>query len=217
MLLNSLRAFLLVLLVPVGAQGQLLDSIRYFLKQDRQFVAKLDGRGSFVRNENVRIFGVKAGFEHGGRFQYGIGWSMLLTPVERTHVQEGRSQETRLRMWYFNPYVDYAFYQRGRWEIRLPVQIGFGRGTLSSRYLAGPRLPLRRTGLILYEPAMTVQYRFLRYLAVSGGWGFRLAIHTRSGLGENLTAPIYTFGLRVFFGDLWNDIGGHFKGRNDRD
>jgi hypothetical protein len=209
MLLNSLRAFLLVLLVPAGAQGQLLDSISYFLKQDRQFVAKLDGRGSFVRNENVRIFGLKAGYEHGGRFQYGIGWSMLLTPVERLQFLEGPGLVvTRLRMWYINPYVDYAFYQRGPWEIRLPVQICLGRGTLSSHDISGRRVPLRRTGLILYEPAMTVQYRFLRYLAVGGGWGFRLAIHTRPGLGENLSAPIYTFGLRVFFGDLWEDVRG---------
>jgi hypothetical protein len=204
-----MRSLLIIILCLLGggASAQLLDSIGMFLDQEREFVAKLDMRGSFVRNERVQIFGVKAGFEHAGRFQYGIGYSMLLTPVLRTRVLDGLGVvDTRLRMGYVSPYVDYAFYQRGRWEIRLPVQIGFGHGSVTYRDRERRRQVLERSALILYEPAMTVQYRFWKYLAITGGWGFRLAIHTRSGLGENLSAPIYTFGLRVFFEDLWRDF-----------
>jgi hypothetical protein len=203
---------LIMLLQAAMVQGQLVDSIRHFLRDEGRFVGKLDGRGSFVRNENVKIFGAKLGLEHAGRFQYGIGYSMLLTPVKGTQFIGGEGEvETRLRMWYVNPYIDYAFYQRGPWEIRLPVQIGFGRGAITHTDQHGRRTLLRRSGLILYEPAMTVQYRFLKYFGIGGGWGFRLAIHTREGLGENLSAPIYTLGLRIFFGDLWKDL----KGRID--
>lgn len=198
---------LIALLLAAFAQAQLLDSIRIFMQEERQLVARLDMRNSFVRNRNVSIFGVKAGFEHAGRFQYGIGYSMLLTPVTRTRPLEGLGLvETRLRMGYVSAYVDYAFYQRGRWEIRLPVQIGVGRGSVSYQIGSGERRILERSTLIFYEPAMTVQYRLIRYLGVGGGWGFRLAIHTSSDLGENLTAPIYTLGLRVFFGEIWRDV-----------
>ncbi len=199
--------WLFFLLHGFTGSAQLLDSIGLFLEEERVFLAKLDMRGSFIRNEQVQIFGAKVGFEHAGRFQYGLGYSMLLKPARRMQVVEDVGLvETRLGMGYVNPYVDYAFFQRGPWEIRLPVQIGFGRGTLSYRDENGRRRVLKRSPLILYEPAMTVQYRFLKYFALTGGWGFRLAIHTRPGLGENLSAPIYTFGLRVFFGDLWNDF-----------
>jgi hypothetical protein len=202
--------FLVIFFLPgIACTAQLLDSVASFLQEERQLVAKLDMRNSFVRNRNVSIFGAKVGFEHAGRFQYGIGYSMLLTPVERTRSLEGIGEVgTRLRMGYVSAYVDYAFYQRGRWEIRLPVQIGIGRGSVTYLDALGERQVLERSTLIIYEPAMTVQYRLFRYLGIGGGWGFRLAIHTSSDLGENLTAPIHTLGLRVFFAEIWKDLKG---------
>ena len=190
------------------ARAQLLDSISLFAAQEPRFVAKLDIRGSFIRNQNVRIMGAKVGLEHAGRFQYGIGYSFLFTPVSREEfVEEVGLTSLRLRVGYVTPYVDYAFYQRGPWEVRLPVQFGVGGASTVYRDADGSRQRYQRTGLLIYEPAMTVQYRFLRYLAVGGGWGFRLVWQTGDNLGESLNAPIYSFGLRVFFGELWKDFG----------
>jgi hypothetical protein len=59
---------------------------------------------------------------------------------------------------------------------------------------------------------MTVQYRFLNYFGVGAGWGFRLVVQTGDKLGENLNAPIYTLGVRVFLGDLWRDLRGGVEG-----
>lgn len=211
-----MRLILLFFLLAfyTGASAQLLDSIGQFLKEERKFLAKLDMRGSFIRNEQVQIYGAKIGFEHAERFQYGIGYSMLFTPIEGIRFVTGVGElRTRLRMGYVNPYVDYAFFQRGPWEIRIMAQLGFGRGTLSYATDTDRKIVLKRSGLILYEPAMTVQYRFWKYLGLGAGWGFRLAIQTNNGLGENLNAPIYTFGLKVFFGDIWRDLRPELDGK----
>jgi hypothetical protein len=195
---------LLLALGPV--RGQLLDSIHLFLEEPPRFTAGIDTRGSFISNENVRMLGVKVGLEHGGRVRYGIGYSFLLTPVEREHVVEGiGSVTTRLRLGYFTPYFSYTFYQRGPWEVSIPVQIGIGGGSLIYRDADGRKQKLEQTFVFLYEPAMTVQYRFLKYFAIGGGWGFRLAIASAE-LDESLNAPIYLFGLKVFAGDLWRDV-----------
>lgn len=202
-------ALLLALCCAHVAWGQLLDSIALFASDKPRIVAKLDVRGSFIRNRNVRIAGAKLGLEHGGRFQYGIGYSFLFSPVTReTVLSEAGPTSLQLRLGYVSPYVDYAFYRRGPWEVRLPVQLGFGAASTVYRDAEGRRRTEQRTGLIIYEPAMTVQYRFWRYLAVGGGWGFRLVWQTGDQLGENLNAPIYALGLRVFFGDLWKDMQG---------
>ncbi|MBK8228537.1 MAG: hypothetical protein IPK70_15360 [Flavobacteriales bacterium] len=203
------RSLLLLLLIAShSAQGQLLDSIGHFLQEPPRFVARLDVRGGFISNRSVRFVGVKAGIDHGKRFQYGLGYSLLF-PSEARDAQVGnRTVSGFLRMGYAAPYVDYAFYQRGHWEARIPVQLGFGAGSLSYRDAEGRRRTIGRTGLILYEPAMTVQYRFLRYFALGAGWGFRLVIQTGDDLGEKLTAPVYLFGLRVFLGDMWRDVRG---------
>ncbi len=203
----SLRhAILLVLLgLGVSAPAQLLDSIAAFAEEPPRFVARLDVRGGFISNRSVRFIGVKAGLEHARRFQYGIGYSLLYPAERRSALIDGRPVEARLRMGYVAPYVDYAFYQRGPWEVRIPVQIGFGLGSLVHEEDDGTRRTIARTGLLLYEPAMTVQYRFLRYFAIGGGWGFRLVLQTGDDLGERLTAPVYLFGLRVFLGEFWRD------------
>jgi hypothetical protein len=195
-------------IVAGSARAQLLDSIALFLEEPGRTVVKLDMRGSFVSNSNVRMTGVKLGLEHAKRFQYGVGYSFLWTPVVRDRdVPLLGKRSTRLRLGYANAYVDYAFYQRGPWEMRIPVQVGVGSGSVVYEDLGGRKQKLYRTGVIVWEPAMTVQYRFLKYFGAGAGWGYRLVMHTRSGLDERLTAPIYTLGLRVFFGDLWNDFG----------
>jgi hypothetical protein len=198
---------ILALHLSVGLSAQLLDSIALFVAEPPHLVAKLDVRGSFVGNRNVRLMGVKLGLEHADRFQYGIGYTFLFSPVEREQFVEGVGNTVlRLRVGYLCPYVDYAFYQRGRWEVRIPVQIGIGAASTSYDDPEDGRTTYQRTGLILYEPMMSVQYRFWDYLAVGGGWGFRLVWQTGDQIGENLSAPIYALGLRVFFSDILRDV-----------
>ncbi len=194
----------MVLALPAGAQ--LLDSINLFLRERPRFSMGLDARGSFISNQNVRLLGVKVGLEHAGRVRYGIGYSFLFTPVEHEEEVEGvGTVTTRLKLGYVTPYFSYAFYQRGPWEVSIPVQVGLGSGRLVYDDVDGDRHILRKAFVFLYEPAMTVQYRFLRYFAIGGGWGFRLAL-TNAELDEGLNAPIYLFGLKVFAGDLWRDL-----------
>lgn len=202
------RFLLLLLLVSCSSNAQLLDSIGLFVKEPPRVLVRFDARGGFISNRGVRFVGLKVGREHARRFQYGIGYSMLFPSEARDVTVGGRIESGRLRMGYIAPYVDYAFFQRGHWEARIPMQVGFGTGSLSYRDAEGRRRNIARTGLILYEPAMTVQYRFLRYFAIGAGWGFRLVIQTGDDLGERLTAPVYLFGLRIFIGDMWRDARG---------
>ncbi len=190
----------------MAMQGQRVDSIPAYLQEPPALIVKLDMRGSFINNESVRFAGVKVGFEHARKVQYGIGYSFLLSPVEGTAMVDGQGQVgTRLRFGYITPYFEYAFYQRGPWELRIPVQFGIGSGSVVYEDAQGRKQKLQRSGVFLYEPSMTVQYRFLKYFGVGGGWGYRLVLRS-APLSEGLTAPIYTFGLRVFFGDLWRDV-----------
>lgn len=202
------RALVLVFLWSGAtmARAQLLDSLSYFGSLPARLVVKLDNRGSFISNRNVSFWGGKVGLEHGRRFQYGVGYSFLHSDVERELEVEGAGRvQARLSFGYVTPYVDYAFFQRGPWEVRIPVQFGIGGGSLVYRDLEGRKQRIARSGVFLYEPGMTVQYRFLRYLGVGAGWGLRLVL-TRSEVGERLTAPVYIIGLKVFFSDLYRDL-----------
>ncbi len=208
---SFMRLLFCLLLCVAGApaRAQLLDSIRLFLREEPRVVARLDMRGSFVSNSRVSMWGGKLGLEHARRFQYGVGYSFLFTDVEEVRPVPGLGPRlTWLRLGYVNLYVDYAFYQRGPWEVRIPVQLGFGRGSLNYRDENGRRRVLDESGIILYEPAMTVQFRPVRQVGIAAGWGFRIAFNTRSSLDERITAPIYTLGVRVFLGEILRDLRG---------
>ena len=69
------------LLISASAVAQRVDSIPDYLTALPEFIVKLDMRGSFIRNEGVRIAGIKLGLEHAGKVQYGIGYSFLLDPA----------------------------------------------------------------------------------------------------------------------------------------
>ena len=191
-----------------SVNAQLLDSIALFIQEPPKATFSLDSRGSFISNQNVRMVGVKVGLEHAGRVRYGIGYSFLRTPVEReARVQEGgytRTVTTRMRLGYVTPFFGYTFYRRGPWEVSIPVQVGIGGGSVVYDDLEGQRQKLKRAFVFLYEPAMVVQYRFLKYFAVGGGLGYRL-VFTNASLDEHLNAPVYLIGLRVFFGDAYKD------------
>ncbi len=205
---RSLRSWiLLAALTFAGALvAQRIDSIPDYLAAPPSLIVKLDMRGSFIGNESVRFAGIKLGLEHAGKVQYGIGYSFLLSPVEGSAQVEGLGEVgTRLRFGYVTPYFEFAFYQKNNWELRIPVQFGIGSGSVVYEDAEGRKRKLQKSGVFLYEPSMTVQYRFLKYFAVGGGWGYRLVLRS-APLADGLTAPIYTFGLRVFFGDLWRDI-----------
>lgn len=206
-----MRTIILVLALCAGfpARTQLLDSIALFAREAPRPIIRLDMKGSFVSNHSARMVGVKLGLEHARRFQYGAGYSFLFSAVERERLVDGLGMtNTRLRLGYLNAYVDYAFYQRGPWEVRIPVQIGVGRASVVYRDTHDRAQVLFRSGVIIYEPCMTVQYRFLRYFGVGAGWGYRLVMRTRHSLDERLTAPIYTLGLRIFFEEIYRDMKG---------
>ncbi|MCB9170510.1 MAG: hypothetical protein H6597_01375 [Flavobacteriales bacterium] len=174
----------------------------------------VDTRGSFISNRSVRIMGAKVGLEHGGRVRYGVGYNFLLSPIERERTvdDQGTVATTHLRFGYVAPYFGYTFLVKRHWEVSIPVQFGVGSGSLVYRDQAGDRRRLQRTTVMLYEPAMQVQYRLFKYAAIYLGWGFRLVMRTSASLHEQFTAPIYLLGLKVHFGDIYRDLRGGSSG-----
>ncbi len=199
----------LLLLLSGPSHAQLLDSLGHFLHQRPRWNLGVDTRGSFISNRGVTVAGVRVGLEHGGRLRYGLGYQFLLTQVEKDRPvwEDGveRVVATRLRMGYLAPYISYTFLKRRRWSVSIPVQVGVGRGSLWYEDREGGRRLLQRATLWVYEPLMTVQYRFWRYAAFQLGWGYRLVARSK-GLDEQLTAPIYQLGLRLFTREVLEDL-----------
>jgi len=136
--------------------------------------------------------GVQVGASFGHHVNVGIGYHFLkqdfLSDDVRSHFSLG----------YVAPFFEYSFVYERRWEVSIPVRVGVGASKivsdvgLKSSYL-----------LILYEPAMSIEYHFLKYFGIGAGIGYRLTFVNDSNY--NLNSPMFLLKFRVLFGKLYKE------------
>lgn len=185
------------------------DSLAYYFKMPPVPALRIDTRNSFVTGRNVRIYGLKAGFNFGNRIVVGLGYNWLANGQDRVYspIEDGPLYDAELRFSFISPFIDYIFYQKKAVAMSIPVQIGFGYSQLVYRDIDGNKIKAEKDFVVLYEPAMTIEHRFLRYFAAGAGVGFRLMLKNNPGLDERFSAPIYLVRLRVLFDELYKDFG----------
>jgi len=213
--IRNLRAFLCSLVfftINLGFSQtiSLRDSLSYLLRKEPKPVIKLDSRNSFITGTSVRMLGVKAGYEFGERLGFGVGYQWLNSEHKRLIDQSSDDMISptvgELKFNYFLVYGEYTFYSGKNWTVTVPAQIGIGRNYLVARSPSNDR-KVHDSGLVwLYEPSMLVDYYFLRYFSLGGGFGYRLMLVNNKKIEDRFTAPTYTFRFRVFVGKLWRDL-----------
>lgn len=214
---NSLRTFFmsrfLVFLTVCGlsfcsvkGNAQLRDSLSAALRLKPSFYGSYGSQYSFVSNRFATVSNLRAGVDFGGVVKFGIGYNWLTRDYpEFDRTFAGKTQYTRFHMNYFSLFGEYAFFRTYHWEATIPAQVGFGLAHYSFD-VNGTRLHQPKKFFAVYEPLMTIQYRFLRYLGVGCGIGYRLIIINRSVITEQLFSPVMVIKSKVFLGDLWRDI-----------
>lgn len=210
------RTFVLMCFLAVGllVSGQqqgpvsLSDSLSMLLIQKPAIFGKYDTRNSFITGRSVKVRGVKAGLTYGKRLTLGVGYSWLKSDLPGDYIDaEGVVIPCNLEMQYGSLYTEYVFYQRNKWAFSIPIQLSLGKDWYMpvDASIAGP---LASGWIVLYEPAMAVEYSLLKYLGVGGGVGYRLMLWNNNEVDQRLNAPTYLIKINVRFGDWYNDIWG---------
>ncbi len=170
-----------------------------------------DSRHSFINQSGVSIFGVKGGIEYNRKLRFGLGFNILATRLNSTieYDYEGVIQSTndaRLVFYHVSPYAEYVFYKKERWEISIPVQFGIGTSYYTYKTESGQRFSDNRKFILTYEPAITAQYKILKYFGPGFGVGYRLMIVDNDAIDESFNSPVYIFRFKVFFGEIYRDL-----------
>ena len=167
--------------------------------------ARFDSRTSFINQTGVRVSGFKLGVQFANKLSFGLGYNYLGSKLRRSLELDGNTYFVRLRFNVISPYVEYVFYRDRHWELSIPVQFGFGESYYSNENDLGPNR--FEVGFVMtYEPAITFQYRFLKYFGAGMGVGYRLMLVPNNGIEENFTSPVYIFKLKLYFQDILRDI-----------
>jgi hypothetical protein len=204
------------LLLPFHSSAQLGDSLKKILRVKPTFDFRLDSRNNFISSRKASTYGIKLGFDFDSRLRLGVGFNFLNSKFyDRSIAYQPPPPSVvsqRLILRYTCVYVDYVYYQTKKWTFSVPVQLGFGRTRYREIY---PDFNGRETGvspIILYEPCLSGEYRFLPWLAVSANAGFRMVILKGASLKQRLTAPVYVGGLSIYWTRLYKVV---FPGRGE--
>ncbi len=185
-----------------SSQGhaQLFDSIRTSFDYKPKFLLKFDTRNSFISNQYAKIHGIKVGLSFNKITNVGIGYHWM--PKRLIEPTLPNSNNVDLKFGYAVAFFEYNFYKSKYWSAEIPVQIGLGKAQYDDVDLA---ITTDSSWIIIYEPAMTIEYKFLRYFGIGGGVGFRLAIKSNRQIKESFTAPEYILRFKIYFGDIYKE------------
>ncbi|HEX8514946.1 MAG TPA: hypothetical protein VF868_02015 [Bacteroidia bacterium] len=190
-----------------------LDTIRDCLKQKPQLFAKFDGRNSFIENSRARIFGFKLGVSYGKRLHFGLGYNQLFPNSDAFDkilyvphsYNDLRPVTANLHMYYVSAHAEYTFYKTRHWELSMPLQFGVGKSYYTYRYL-GYKEKTEEAFNFIYEPAISIEYKIVRWVGIGADAGYRFMITKDSHLNDNFTSPTYAFKLLIYYGEIFKSI-----------
>ncbi|CAG5086381.1 hypothetical protein [Parvicella tangerina] len=179
------------------ASAQLFDSIATAFDYKPKPLLKLEARNAFVTSSYVKMKGIKLGANFHNKLRLGIGYSWM----KSDYLVEHFNDTSELKFGYGLAFFEYAFFNSDHWNLEIPIQIGLGRlaykedNTIKSRQWVP-----------VWEPAMTMEYLFLKYFGIGFGAGYRLVIKSHTPITEQFTSPIYIFKFKINFGDIYKDV-----------
>jgi hypothetical protein len=206
------RLLLLIALLTAlssATSAQWLDTVNYSLKQRPKFFLNLTTFSSVVSGNVVRFSGFRAGLNYNKRVKFGAGFYGLNTQVVSSILVEddtgSYATDAELRLDFFSVSAEYIFFHRPPWQFSfIPFQISVGAGYYDYiRSSDKVRTSTPRQSVVLYEPALMGQYSIFRWLGLGASAGYRFRLHASRELKQDLSAPTFSFGLRLFVDELY--------------
>ena len=190
-----------------------MDTMRMSLQKKPHLFGKFDSRNSFIDGSRAKIFGIKAGLNYGNRLHFGVGYNQLNPPSsdfdkEIYIVNSANSPEkitVMLRLFYISLHAEYIFYTTKHWELSMPLQFGVGQTYYKYTHL-GKRKVIEKDYNFIYEPAISVEYKFVKWAGVGMDIGYRFMLTDYELLNKKFTSPTYAFKFLVYYNEIVKSV-----------
>ncbi|HRG52015.1 MAG TPA: hypothetical protein PLL00_04200 [Bacteroidia bacterium] len=193
-----------------------LDTIQWCIKQKPHIFGKLDTRNSFIYNSRIKIFGMKAGVSYGKRLFIGLGYNQIYPNTKAaksfdkqiyipTEMNTMDSVTAKLQLFYFSAQIEYIYYRTKHWQLSMPLQIGIGQTSYKYEWL-GKRRYNEKYACLIYEPAVSVEYRFVKWIGVGADVGFRFMLTESKALNNKFNSPTYAFKLLIYYSEIFKSL-----------
>ena len=196
-----------------GKSQSAIDTIKSSLQLPPQLFGKLDSRNSFINNGRAKVIGVKTGLNFGNQFQIGLGYNQLSQPANYFDKQifylntqnENDSAMAILKLYYISIHIEYFYYKNQHWQLSIPLQIGLGK-TYYQYNLLNEKKEIEKTIFFIYEPAISIEYKFVKWIGVGADIGFRFLITGQKQLNQKFNSPTYAFKFLIYYNEIYKSI-----------
>jgi hypothetical protein len=209
------NAIVLLLCFTLISKAQFLDTIKFITHKKPSIDARLESRHSFIKNDLVKVTGVRLGLIFQKKLKVGIGYSWLKSNVTNNlaitnYLGKPDTVKNFLKFGYIAYYADFVFHKTKRWQLSVPLQLGTGLAWF--KYNNGNEdIKSKKHFLSLYEPGITVQFKITKWLGLGADIGYRFTLKNTQYVGDKLNSPTYAFKLMLWFDQLFYIATPNFK------
>lgn len=206
--MKSIYTYLIVITTLLSA-GNTFAQAKESKKEPKngkfKLIAGFDARNSFVKGQRARFSGLKIGFGN-ERHHFGLAFHGTRSPivVDRRN-NNGENIRTTFDYNYNSVFYEYIFYKSKRWQFSAPFHINTGELNGFNYKIDGNILDTtlfreRANSLTL---SIKGHFKVIRWLGLGAGVGYNYVTKAEPEIKQGLNAPFYSFGVKVFLGELW--------------
>ena len=164
-----------------------------------KFNLQLDNRFSSIKNNNITIFGFKAGVQYRNLTRFGVGMSTVLKPISVDYYNsETSSIETNsMNFWYVSVFNDWIFFRNNHWQCFVTEQFGVGKPNFT-KAINNQIVSDVDVTIFLSEISVQAQYKILPWIGAGAGIGYRNSLNKSNVLKSNINAPIYVLKVILY-------------------
>ncbi len=87
----------------------------------------------------------------------------------------------------------------------MPLQIGVGQ-TYYKYKLLGETKKIEKNVNFIYEPCVSIEYKYLKWIGVGADVGFRFMVTKDKKLNQNFNSPTYAFKLLIYYNEIFKSL-----------
>lgn len=212
------RCFYTLVLLVLGSvlQAQVIDSLAQALRKRPGLTGGFSTKWTFIDGFTSPIYTGRIGLNYDHWVRMGLGFSQLkLSPYESgadnrpfyidQPVIDASGEHVvpaRLNLFYGILFAEVIYHRTRRWQFS--SQIILGAGSSDYRYTwTGEKFRVNRHFILLYEPAISGQYKVFPWFGAGIDVGYRLMIINNPEIGSRFNSPVYDLKMIIFWGELF--------------
>ncbi len=203
------KLLLLCFLLKMVAIGQVFDSARMALEKDPGLEIVFGSRFSFFANQPAIIQSVGLGLSYDKKISFGLCYHWLNNTIEderpyfNKRLERKDTATFKLYVRYLSLYGSLVYYKTKRWRFKVPIHIGVGRDFFKD---IENKNRTKKLSFLIYEPAVHVQFKIIRWLGVGANIGFRFIFQKEKFIANQFNSPTYAVGINISWDELAKDL-----------